>query len=282
MKVHIVKKGVYSSIFLFLTSFSAFAAHTGTMVSPAVPTPGKIYVGIFGGGGSTRSFDVSQYGTAYYIEASGGPLAVDAFGDTNSRSAWLIGLQTGYQAPQIILNPNSQVALVPAAELEGYYFNRRTFTGHLTNDEATRLPEHDFIVSYSMRRTVFLANAVFNLNIPCVRFHPYLGVGFGGAIVKISNADATQISPPEAGVNHYNSNTSDTAPTFAGQIKAGLSYDINDCVSLFAEYRWLYLSSTHFSFGSTVYPGHPVTSNWQVKLDPQYTNLGTVGIRFSM
>jgi opacity protein-like surface antigen len=282
MKLHIVKKGIYSTILCALASSSAFADHTGSMGSAPVTTPGKFYLGVFGGEGSTRGYNVSQFGSAYFFEALGGALAVNGFGDTNSRSAWLLGLQGGYQAPQIIINPQSQWAIVPAAEMEGYYLEKTTFSAYVVNDEATRLPLHDFEVSYQLRRSVFLANAILNLNIPCVRVHPYLGVGIGGAVVKLSNAESVQVLPPEPGVNHFNASTSDTAPTFAGQIKAGLSYDINDCIALFAEYRWLYLSSTHFTLGSTVFPGHAVTSSWQFKLNPQYTNMGTIGIRFSI
>jgi opacity protein-like surface antigen len=282
MKLHTVKKGIYSSIFLALFANSALAGHASVQTIIPPPSHGKFYVGIFGGGGSTRSFDVSQYGTAYFFEELGGPLAVDAFGDTNNRSAWLFGAQVGYQASEIILHPCYQWGLVPAAEMETYYFGERSFSGHLVNDEATRLDEHDFDVSYDVRRSIFLANVVFNLNIPCVMVHPYVGLGFGAALVKISGADATQVSPPEPGVNHYNSNTGDTDPTFAGQVKVGLSYDFNPCVSVFAEYRWLYLSSSHFVFGSTIAPGHAATSAWQVKFDPHYTNIGTVGIRLNL
>jgi opacity protein-like surface antigen len=128
---------------------------------------------------------------------------------------------------------------------------------------------------------VFLANAVFNFNAPCLVVHPYIGFGIGNAVVRVSDATSTQINPPEEGVNHYNASSSDTNSTFAGQIKLGLSYDINKCISLFAEYRWQYLANTHFVFGSTVYPGHVETSSWQVNLDAQRYNLGNVGIRFN-
>lgn len=275
MKMHRINKGIYSSIILFVLTSLATAGHAG------VVAPGKFYVSALGGYGSSTKFDINQYGTAFYTEANGGPLAVNAFGRTDNRSIWLVGAHIGYQVPEILLDCNLQWTLVPAAELEGYYLDNNSFTGHLVNDEATRLPEHDFIVTYPMKSGVFLTNAVLNLNIPCLRFHPYVGAGIGGAVVSISGAKATQITPPEPGINHYNSNTRDIASTFAGQVKVGLSYDFNKCFSLFAEYRWLYLSSTHFLFGSTVYPGHPVTSNWQVKLDPQSYNMGTVGIRYS-
>lgn len=277
MKLH-TNKTLYSSMFLaVLMSSSSFASHIATE-STAISTPGKFYIGIFGGGGSSNEINVNQFGTAFYTEAAGGPLAVNAFGHTHSHSSGLFGAQVGYQAQDLSLALPSQWALAPAFELEGYSLNQESFTGDLLNDTA-RLPEHDFVVTYPMRRSVFLTNVVLTLDNPCILFHPYVGVGIGGAIVKISHADATQIDPPEVGVNHYNANTTDTSTTFAGQIKAGLSYDITQYISVFAEYRWLYLSSTEFAFGSTVYAGHPETSNWQVKLDHQNYNMGLVGVR---
>lgn len=278
-----MNKYIASPILLFGLIGTVFASHPQTVL-PVATTPGKFYVGLFGGGGSSNQFHVSQFGTAYYPEASGGPLAVDAFGHTNSRAGGFYGAQIGYQAPAILLYSGSSIwtqwAIAPAFEIEGYIFSKRTYTADITND-TPRLDAHEFVNTYPMERSVFLANAVFSFNNPCYLVHPYIGIGIGGAIVKISGADATQVDFLELGINHYNSNTSDTNSTFAGQIKAGLSYDISESVNLFAEYRWLYLSSTQFEFGSTVYPGHVETSNWTVKMDPQHYNLGTVGIRFS-
>lgn len=281
-----MKKYISSSILFLSLTGAAFASHPETML-PVATTPGKIYVGVFGGGGSSNQFHVSQYGTAFYTEAVGGPLAVDAFGHTNSRSGGFYGLQVGYQAPAILLNNSSslwnQWALAPAVEIEGFNFSKRTYTADIVN-ETPRLEAHEFVNTYPMERSVFLANAVFSLNNPCYLFHPYVGIGIGGAIVKISGAEGTQVEFAEPGVNHYNSNTSDTSSTFAGQFKLGLSYDINQYINVFAEYRWLYLSSTQFEFGSTVYPdiGHVETTNWTVKMDAQKNNLGTIGIRFSV
>jgi opacity protein-like surface antigen len=269
-----INKHVYSSIALLVLTGSAFAHHHGS-------TSQKVYLGIFGGGASTESFNVTQFGTAFYTEAAGGPLAVNAFGDTSSRSTGFFGVQLGYQAHEMMLHPRLPWTLSPAVEMEAYSFSNKTFNADLINNTA-RLPEHDFVVSYPMSRNVFLANAVLNFNHPCFLLHPYVGFGIGGAVLRISGADASQIAPPEVGINHYNANDSDTNPTFAGQIKAGLSYDVNKWVSLFLEYRWLYLSSTHYAFGSTVYPTHVVTSNWQVKMDPQRTNMGSIGIRFNV
>jgi len=275
-----MKLRIASSIFLFALTASAFAS-TAPIESLTVSTPGKFYIGAFGGGGSSYDFNASQLGTAFYTEAAGGPLAVNAFGQLNSKSTWFYGAQLGYQAPEIILNPSSQWTLGPAAELEGYSMSNNSFTGDLTNN-TVRLPEHDFLVSYPMSRTVVLVNAVLNFNNPRFLAHPYIGLGIGDALVRITGASSTQINPTEGGINHYNANNSDTNSTFAGQIKIGLSYDINKYISVFADYRWLYLANTHFVFGSTVYTSHVETSNWQVKLDTQRYNLGNIGVRVNL
>lgn len=280
MKPHI--KYLSYSILFALTG-SVFASHTRTLQSADFSSPQKVYIGIFGGGGSSNEFNVTQQGTAFYFEALGGPLAVNGFGHVNSHSNGFFGAQLGYQWEGMTFNHLNTLTIMPAVELEGYYLTNSTFHADLINNTA-RLDEHDFLVSYPMRRTVFLANYVLNFGKPCLLVQPYIGFGIGSAIVRIAGADASQISPPEVGVNHYNSNPHDTDATFAGQIKAGLSYDINKCVSVFAEYRWLYIANTHFQFGSTVYPevSHPETSPWLVKLDPQRYNMGSVGVRFNL
>jgi opacity protein-like surface antigen len=259
-----MKLRLASAIFLFSLTPLTYAA--------------TIYVGAFGGYGSSNHVDASQHGTAFFIEAMGGPLSVNAFGELNKRNSSFWGAQLGYQAQEIFLN--STWTVEPAVELEGYSLNKRSFEGTFSNN-TVRLEEHDFNVSYPMKRTAFLANAVLNFNNPCVLIHPYIGFGIGSALVKISNATSAQINPPEAGINHYNSDSSDTTSTFAGQIKLGLGYDINEYVSIFADYRWLYLANADFVFGSTVYPTHAETSSWQVKLDAQKFHLANVGVRLN-
>jgi hypothetical protein len=247
-------------------------------------SPAKLYVGVFGGGGSSNDFNATQFGTAYLIEADGGPLAVNAFGQLNGQSGSFYGAQVGYKAPEIFLNSSSEWSFGPAGELEGFYMNSSSFNGTLINNTA-RVPEHDFQVTYPMSRSVFLLNGVLNFNNPRWVVHPYIGLGIGGAIARISGATAMQTNPPEPGVNHYNTNSNATDTAFAGQIKLGLNYDINKYVNIFADYRWLYLSSTQYTFGSTVVTApvpHVETSSWQVKLDPQRYNLGDIGVRVNI
>jgi len=271
-----------SSSILFALIAPAFANHNSTELA-TINHPGKIYISIFGGDASPNNVNSSQYGTAFFPEFAGGPLAVNAFGQLQGQSAAFFGGQLGYQARDIPLNLNScsKWLLGPAAELEGYAMRKSTFSGDMINN-TTRIPEHDFVTSYPMNRTLFFANVVLNVKNTSWLIHPYIGFGIGDAIIRISGANAKQVLPAEAGINHYNSNTSDATSAFAGQIKLGLSFDINTHLSLFAEYRRLYIANTHFVFGSTVYPTHVETSSWQVNLDSQKYNLGNAGIRFSI
>lgn len=286
MKLNGMNQGMAYSMPLIglLFVLTSSTGHAGSMGAAQVGESQRFYVGVFGGGGESSKLRVIQYGTAFYTEAQGGPLAVNAFGRANSRSVDFIGGQVGYQWAELFLNPlHSEWGITPAIELEGSYLGKSKLTSHDMNNNTARLPEHAFLVKYPMKAGVFLTNTVINLDLPNQsRFHPYVGGGIGGAVVSISNAAATQLSPAEPGVNHYNSNTKDTDATFAAQVKAGLNVTLYNNLSLFGEYRWLYLSNTSYTFGSTVYPGHVPTSNWLVKIDPQKYNMGAVGIRYSV
>lgn len=263
-----------------LLSLMNVEAQAGTMGPIEQVVPGRVYVGVFGGAGASTRTDISLYGTAFFTEAEGGPLAVNAFGRSDSRHAGFVGGQIGYLWPEIINWFGSTWSLSPAVELEGYYLGKDSFTGHDLNNDTTRLPEHDFLVTYPMHAGVFLGNAILNFNPAQSIWHPYVGAGIGGAVISISNAGATQVSPPEVGVNHFNSNPHDKVSTFAGQIKAGLNFDVSKNASVFVEYRGLYVGDTDYTFGSTVYPGHAPTSSWRVNLDSQYYNMGAIGVHY--
>lgn len=258
--------------------------HAGAMGDAQIADAQKFYVGVFGGGGASTKVNISQYGTAYYSEAEGGPLAVNAFGKTNRRSVGLVGGHVGYRWAELFLAPDhSQLRIIPAIELEGYYLGKSKFTAHDINNVTTRLPEHNFMVTYPMKSGVFLTNAVLNFNLPNLnRFQPYVGGGIGAAVISISDAISTQVAPPEVGVNHYNSNGNDKDAAFAAQAKVGLNVSLSQNTSLFAEYRWLYLSTSHYAFGSTVYPQHVATSPWLVKIDAQKYNMGAIGVRYNI
>jgi hypothetical protein len=100
----------------------------------------------------------------------------------------------------------------------------------------------------------------------------------GAGFISVRGADSLQIDPPEPTINHFNSATNDFRTKFATQAKAGLRYKFMKHFRLFGEYRFLYLSSPHFTFGSTKYPTHVPTSKWKVDLDGLKYNAFAFGL----
>lgn len=146
MKLKGVGKGLSYSMSLLGMVFGLTAqGHAGAMGPvTALSTPGKIYVGVFGGGGASTNVSIAQYGTAFsrrYNRAFGCQ-RIWSYRYPWSRNCWG---QVGYQWSSISLNLfNSLSGITPAVELEGYYVGKSTFTGHDINNETASLPEHDF------------------------------------------------------------------------------------------------------------------------------------------
>lgn len=240
----------------------------------------RMYVGAFGGVLYSDSTKLTQQGTAFFIEAQGGPLAVLAEGRAKRNSTGFAGVQIGYewaQCPHFIGCTNWSIT--PAAELEAYFFSHNK-RGHLINP-TERIPEHDFVDSFHMRMGVGLVNAVFYLNNPCFsKFTPYVGGGIGATHLSLRNAKSIQVDPPEEGVNHFNSKRNDCSWAFAAQAKVGLRYNICDSIHIFGEYRYLYVDSSNYIFGSTVFPGHAATSPWNVKVRNIHYNAFAIGVQY--
>ena len=278
--------GINGCLSLACSLFITFgtAVYGGTMGTESTNPTGDIYIGAFGGGGDISRSDLSQQGSAFFDMNSGGPLAVNASGESSSSSVWVVGGHVGYLWPSRMLNhTRSNWTVAPATELEGYYIGGSILRGEDVNNGTTRLTEHDFHVTYPMNTGVFLVNAILNVNHSAFeKIHPYVGVGIGTSVISISNAMSTQITPAEPGINHYNSGSSDTTVAFAAQPKVGVSFSLSQNTNMFFEYRFLYLSASDYTFGSTVYPTHVATSNWDVKVGSQYYNMGTIGIQYDL
>lgn len=260
-------------------SLGSMVVHAGTMGVPVAASP--FYFGAFGGAGGVNHESSSQLGTVFFPIGAGGPLVVNAFGDARTDTVRVGGAFLGYK-----LNAWAQTmpwALAPSVELEGYYFGA-TQTGTLIDPNSANINERSFRVAYPMDNGAILANGVLSFDNPAgwTSLRPYVGGGVGAAVVSITGANSTQIDPFEAGINHYITNTRDTDWTFAAQVKAGFNYSVTPQVGLFAEYRFLYLSPTDYTFGSTQYPSHVPTTNWNVHLSSMYYNMGTVGIRYDV
>lgn len=274
----VVGKTTLKAVAGCVLALSASAAFSGTM-GPAAVSAGRVYLGIFGGGGAVTGPDMRQSATAFFIEQQGGPLAVDGIGSSRSSSTGMIGGQIGYAWNSM----GSYFPITPAVELEGYYMGGAELKGHEISNDTVRLDEHDFLVTLPLKTGVFLVNAVLNSDNPAFgRFRPYIGVGIGSAVQSVSGARSIQVSPPEPGVNHFSAHTSDSDVAFAAQPKIGVHFDLNPRTNLFLEYRYLYLSSTHYTFGSTVAAGHAATSPWLATVKSQSYNMGTIGVQFDL
>lgn len=271
---------------LSLNTMSSFAMPWDNCCEPCDPCPcNRLYIGAFGGGLYSDSTRVYQMGTAFFDEAAGGPLAVDARGSTKRTSTGFGGVQVGYEWAACPLNIGcgGNWGLAPAFELEAFWFSNRR-RGDLINP-TIRLPEHDFRDSFKLDTGVYLANFVLSFaNSSCYGITPYVGIGVGAARVELSHADSFQIAPVEAGVNHFNSKRSDTTWAFASQVKAGLRYQFWNCLSIFGEYRYLVVNSTDYILGSTAYisPPHAPTSPWNVKVKNIQSNAFVFGLRYDI
>jgi len=231
-----------------------------------------LYAGIFGGGGGRSSGDVTQRGTVFFSEAVGGPMAVNATGQTDSSSAWLFGAQIGHEW--------AFRSVLAAVELEGLYLPGRTQHARLENP-TDRLAEQTFDDSFKMSSGVILGNLVLNFPASDRSVTPYIGGGIGFARVSITGADSTAINPPEAGVNHFNSGTDSSVWSFAAQAKAGVRFALDEHTYLFGEYRYLLIDATDQKFGSTAYSTHAPTSEWTARFDATSYHLATFGIGMS-
>jgi opacity protein-like surface antigen len=237
-------------------------------------TPTSIYFGGFGGWIFPYNVTVTQMGTAFFTEASGGPLPVAAKGTASGRTKGVGGLHIGYEWMHE-MSPGFRLA--PALELEGTYFANTANKADVVNP-TDRLEAHEFIDTLPMRVGTLLANGILEYNTDYIS--PYVGVGVGVGFVSIRGVDSLQIDPMEAGINHFNSDSSAYNTVFATQAKAGLRYRFLQHYRISAEYRYLYLTSSDFTFGFTNYPDHVATSSWVVKLNGMGYNLVTFGIDF--
>lgn len=241
----------------------------------------RFYIGAFGGGIYAGSGTITQRGTVFFLEEDGGPLAVNAQGSSNRNSAGFGGVQLGYEWGQCPTYCGcSDWSLVPAAELEAYFYGHN-LQGTLINP-TDRLPEHNFDDSFHTTRSVILVNGVLNFNSPCAcGISPYVGGGLGATHISLSKANSFQVAPAEVGVNHFSSR-SDSAWAFAAQVKAGLGYKICESFHIFGEYRYLFVGSNNYIFGSTVAVDHVPTSPWNVKVNSINYNAFAFGIRYDL
>jgi len=275
----------YLSAFLAFLSLSSagssLQAWGGDCCAPSdCCSGGKIYIGGFGGELWSNKVKLRQTGVAFFSEVTSiGPLSVDARGRSREHNSGFGGAQIGYAMAPICLGC-SGFSITPAAEIEAFWYSKKMKGDDLASIISI-LEEHDFVDKFPTNVGVYLVNGVVNLN-SCFLggLSPYIGGGVGAADLSIHKADSLQVNPVEAGVNHFNSKRNDSAWAFAAQAKVGLGYNIFKWVRIFAEYRFLFIDSTRFNFGSTVYPDHVPTTTWDVDVGRMWHNSFAVGLQF--
>lgn len=267
---------------LTLSTSSLVAWDSCNPCNPCNPcNEGRLYIGGFGGGlYSANSSSIHQLGTAYFAEEFGGPLAVLGKGRLKKNSSGFGGVQVGYEFAN---NSCCDWSLSTGAELEAFWYSH-TRKANLHNYlSESRLDEHDFRDSFKVNHGVYLANVIFSLNSRCYSsFTPYVGVGIGATRLSFKSASSYQVNPPEEGVNHFNSLRNDSAWAFAAQAKVGLRYNFCESFHIFGEYRYLYVDSSNYLFGSTDYEGHVPTSPWNVKVNNSQYNAFVFGLQYDL
>ena len=239
-----------------------------------------LYIGVFGGGSASENTDMTQSGVAFHEP----PENVSVQGTSQLKTGAIGGSHLGYEWAEIRIGGSSGWGLFPAVEVEGYYLGTSETGGLANSQPEPTIPvgHHAFTDSSNLNMGVLLANSIFTFKTPWFKkILPYVGGGIGGAITSISNANSAQTAPTaEPGINHFNSNPNASSSSFAAQGKIGLRAEVLEHLSLFAEYRYLYVAAANYTFGSTVYSSHVPTTDWNTHYGSMGFNTGIFGIEY--
>ena len=247
---------------------TALAAETGD-------TENGIYLGALGGLGTLDSTSLRQIGTVKLPHPLP-DLPIDADGSTDRPDVALGGVQLGYQWAGWHSSASGW-GLLPAIELEGLYLGTHTPEGEMPIQPKFLGTQY---VTLHMKGYVLLANVLLTVRTPySQRFFPYAGAGAGTARVAITDSDSA--NPSEPGINHFNSDPDASDSALAWQFRLGVKGNLTRRWSLFAEYRYLNIDNTRYTFGPTDYPGqHPPTDSWDVRLGELEYNLFVAGAQY--
>ncbi|MBM3194181.1 MAG: hypothetical protein FJZ60_00270 [Chlamydiae bacterium] len=238
---------------------------------------GRFYAGVYGGGGGFTVSNITQAAIKYNSPSQGGTTYVTAYGGGRTAGVGMAGLQAGYLWPDLVDNNPRRAtpkSVSIGTEFEGYYLGTK-LSSNLGSNFST------FNSTFPINGGTLLGSLVFHFGMyEQSRYHLFLGGAAGASVLTAHNATSYQVQPLQTGINHFNTQTTATAWTFAAQGKAGLMFDVNEHFKVSGEYRFLYLTPARFRFGSTSYAGHPPTTPWRVKFGNMFVNMGDLGISY--
>lgn len=169
------------------------------------------YFGLFGGG--AMDLDVKTGG------------ALEGFAQQDE-GGWFLGAEIGYQF-------RTPFPVRPAFELELFYF---------ANEFRAEAP--GALATADFYHITLMANFILALDLSDFRddigflasVHPYIGAGLGGAYTNVSNADIEFATTDDVSLSDG------SKFSFAYQVFAGLEVALSDYVSVYGEYRRLWIS----------------------------------------
>jgi opacity protein-like surface antigen len=282
---------------LLMTTVLAVALSHVSLTQAAEKTHRSLYLGIFGGGAGVEDSRVSQSAIAYKKEGIAGEkhtydLYVNSQGTTHTDTAAFGGLHVGYEFSEISFG-QSDWGVRPAIEFEGYYLTTSQ-KADLSNGQVEptvgalehSLPagSHSFKESLNLDIGVLLANGLFSFKTPWSdSIFPYIGGGIGAGISARRSVVSRQLTPvAEPTINHFNADDNGSRSGFAAQGKAGIRAEIIGNLSVFAEYRFLHVTESNYTFGPTFYPTvHANTSDWNNHFDSVNVHAGVFGIDYA-
>ncbi len=192
---------------------SADEVYFDTVSTKRVARPHGAYLGLFGGINSRQNINTQNE-------------QLERF-SPNDETGWFIGGEFGYEF-------QTPYPFRPSVEAEFFY------TGYDFNATG------EFGVSTASAEVYHLSlmfNAILALDLSdqerevgpfMAAFHPYIGVGLGPSY---SGARNSKIVTPTSVTNFDAS----SELSMAYQVFAGIEFDVSEYVSLYGEYRWLYI-----------------------------------------
>ncbi len=213
-------------------------------------------------------------------------MAVSVVGRANFQNNGLVGGAFGYQVQNLALGGKEPWHFIPAFEVEGFYLHSQ-LKANLVNPETdvaydnNAFPIDDNSVPAGQQRLndgfQYHAGFLFANVVSVFRFstlgniEPYLGFGLGGAFDQLTAATSSE-SQRE---NYFLPQNNAFNAVFAAQIKSGLRLAVSENINIFAEYRYIYSSTSNYRMGSKL-----EDAQWNLDFGTMHINAGVVGVGY--